>query len=533
MTDAQKKALALARARLRVKNNAPQFAENGAPINQAAKAELIAKAKSGTLTLSPEREAQQAEINATMGRPRVDPGPVGSALIGAADTMTAGFADEILAGAMSPFTDQTYAETRDGLRNMQSDAEHFNPKTTLGAGLAGAVALPVGAMGTGGKIGWRVAKGAATGAGLSGMYGFGSGEDGFKSRALAGAKSMPLGAALGGAVPVVGAGLQKFLNSRAGRAYLNKAAKGAPSVEEMRAAASKLYGEVDAAGVQIKPEAFDRARGSILDDLRANTGFDELPGGGSLTPFSARANEIMGAASNRMAGEPTAALPFKALDQMRRQAGAAAGNVTNPTDQGAGMSIINGLDDFVRKLGPDDVVAGDIGALNNALPKARDMFHRMSKSQKVEDVITGSQDYLSGRSSGINNGFKNLLKSKKAMRGFSDAEKAAIRAVIKGGPIEGLISLGSGKIGQMALTAAGGGAGTAGGPVGAMVGAMGGAAVGQGARALAERIALSKAERVRAIVANGTATALPKASPAARKALERIMMQSSIVGGQQ
>ena len=202
MTDAQKKALALARARLKVKNDAPQA--------------ITPEQRAANVAGSADR---QAEINANVLKEIAPPpGMAATAMIGAAQGTTMGFADEIAARIVSMDPNITYDDALATARQKLDAGRKENPKTAMASELAGAVALPVGAMGTGGKIGWRVAKGAATGAGLSGLYGFGSGEGGFKSRALAGAKSMPLGAALGGAVPVVGAGLQKFLNSRAGRA---------------------------------------------------------------------------------------------------------------------------------------------------------------------------------------------------------------------------------------------------------------------------------------------------------------------------
>lgn len=369
----------------------------------------------------------------------------------------------------------------------------------LSADLAGALAPgagAAGAIGRGAGLLPRIGIGAALGGASGATYGFMEGEGDANSRYGDAATQGLIGAVAGGAIPAVGSALGSLFQGRASRRAIADAARGAPSSDELRAMGNALYRQVDEAGVQIKPEAFGSARERILEQLRANTGFDELPGPGSLTPNTSRVVQIMGEASNRMAAEPTAALPFRSLDQMRRQAGAAAGNVANKTDQGAGMAVINGLDDFVQRLGPDDVVAGDPQALKSAISKARDVWSRMSKSQMVDDAIERSENYLSGSASGVRNQFKNILSNKKLAARFTPAERAALRSVTHGSTLEQLINLAGGGLAQMGSI---GGGFAAGGPLGALMGA--GAAAGQ--RKLSEAVTMRAAERARAAIASG------------------------------
>lgn len=503
--------------------DAPQYAPNGVPMNAAAKAEIMAKAKAGGVGTPSDR---QESIDNEGEKAILDRGALHAIALGGGQGATFGFSDEILGGLVAPFSDMTYAEARDKVRGELGVARLTRPKTTMTAEIAAALAMPLGAAKSTGKLGLDVLKGAATGGGLSALYGFGTGEGGLESRAKSAAISGTIGALAGGLVPVAGAGIQKFLQGRSDGAAIKTAAKGAPTTEELRAAGNAAYKAVDDAGVQIKPEAFDRTRATILDDLRANTGFDELPGPGSLTPNSARVSEIMGQASTRMAGDPTAALPFKAVDQMRRQAGAAAGNVSNKTDQGAGMTIISGLDDMIAKLGPGDVVAGDVSALQAALPKARETWAKMTKSQRIDDAIEAGGDYLSGASSGIRNQFKNILRNPKLARGFSDAEKVAMRKVVSGSIPEQLLNLVGGGLGQMA-TAIGGGA------MGGVPGFLAGTAAAAGARKLAEKVTTGKAETVRALIANGGIQSLPRISGAKRSIIEQLMQRGTAAGLQQ
>jgi hypothetical protein len=423
--------------------------------------------------------------------------------------------DEAAAAADSLIGRGGYDDQLAKYRADQSSVRETNPGASLAADVLPALAAPIGALGTAGSLGARMLKSGAVTGGLSAVAGFNNAEGGFEPRMQNAYDAAKFGAGIGAAVPVAGSALQSLMQSRATQSAIRQAAKGAPSSDELRAMGNALYQQVDDAGVQIAPQAFDRARGGILDDLRANTGFDELPGPGSLTPNSARANQIMGEASARMGVDPTAALPFKALDQMRRQAGAAAGNVANKTDQKAGMTIIEGLDDFIKNLGPNDVVAGDVRALQDAIPKARDVWSRMSKSQMIDTAIeAGGGNYKSGASSGIRQQFKNILQNKKLAARFSQAEKAAMRRVVNGSFPEQLLQLFGGGLGQLAQI---GGAGFAGGIPGLVAG-LGAAA---GTRKLAEGVTRRKAETLRALVANGGLPNLPQASTALRDLMEQ------------
>lgn len=301
-------------------------------------------------------------------------------------------------------------------------------------------------------------------------------------------------------------------------------AKNAPTTEALRAQARQAYQAVDDAGIQIKPEAFDKTRQKITQMLRDNTGFDELPGPGSLTPHAARASQVMQEVSQQMAQEPTAALPFKALDQMRRQAGAAAGNFTNKADQRAGMEIIKGLDDFVQRLGPDDIAAGDAKVLQDALPKARELWSRMSRSETIDNAIEAGENYLSGGSSGIRNQFARILRSPKLSKGFTEAEKAAMRRVVNGSTSERLLNLLGGGLGQLGQIGVGAGVG---GVPGAALGAMTGAVARKGSEAVSRK----NAELVRALIANGGLETLPTASDGPRKLVESMLRRGAAEAG--
>jgi hypothetical protein len=457
---------------------------------------------------------------------------IGSFLNKAGESLTFGLVgDETSAAVESMLPGVDYDQRRDFYRQQEQVLERDNPGLALGAEVGGAVMgafTPAGAIGTlsrGAGLVPRVAASVAAGAGMSGLYGGMEGE-GTQGR-MDGAKDGAKWGALAGAIaPAIGAGVQRVADGAAARRAITQGARNAPTSAALRAEGNAAYQAIDDANVQIKPEALDRTKAAIMDMLRKNTGFDELPGPGSLTPNSARTMEIMGQAGNRMAEEPTAALPFRSLDQMRRQAGAAAGNVANKTDQRAGMEIISGLDDMVRNLSPDDVVSGDVQTLQELIPKARDIWSRMTKSQLIDDAIeSGENNYLSGGASGVRNQFARILRNPKLSRGFSDAEKAAMRRVVNGTMPEQILTLLGGGLGQLGQIGAGLG-------LGGIPGALAGMATSAGFRKASEAVSSRNAETARALIANGRTSTLPVAGDQTRKAIESLVRRSAAVGSQ-
>jgi hypothetical protein len=357
---------------------------------------------------------------------------------------------------------------------------------------------------------------------MGGLYGFmeGEGIDDRQGKALVGAG---LGGVAGGFATGIGSGVQRIADRHAARKAITSASQNAPSTEALREAGSQAYRQLDEAGVQIKPEKFNSAKGEILNLLRSR-GLDELPGPGSLTPKSARVVQIADEMSNAMADDATSALPFSSLDQLRRHAGTAAASM-DKTDASLGAMTIEKLDDLVKALGPDDIADGDLQTLKSALPKARDLWSRMSRSQLVDDAIEAGQDYVSGPSSGIRNQFRSILRSDKLSRGFSDAEKAAMRRVINGSTGERLINLLGGGLGQ--LTQVGMGLG-----VGGLPGALVGAGAAAATRKASEKITGKNAEIVRALIANGGMSQLPGASDSSRKIIEVLLRRTGAVAPQ-
>lgn len=466
-----------------------------------------------------------------------DRGQGQAAIAGGAQGVTFGGIDELtgvidaLANAGRRPMGETYEFGRERARAALEGSREDYPKTFVGSEIAGAVAAPAGiagGLGKGATTAERVVRGARSGGRMGATYGFLTGEGGAPERVESMAQGATLGAGTGGAIAGAGEALRKGAESVMQRGAIREAVNKAPTTEQLAEEGRKLYQQVDNAGIQIKPEAFGRLREDLRTTLRGQ-GLDELPGPGSLTPKSARVMQIADEMSGAMASEPSSALPFSSLDQLRRHAGTAAANMApeGKTDRALGAEAISRIDDYVQNLGADDVVAGDVQALQTVLPKARETWARMSKSQLIDDAMEEAGNYQSGGASGIKNQFRRILNNKKLSRGFSDAEKKAMRNVVNGSLPDVILNyMGSG-LGMMGQMGAGLGIGAATG-LGPIPGALLGTAAAGASRKGAEAMARRKAEIARALVASPQTPNLPQVDMNKAKIIEALMRQGVV-----
>ena len=173
-------------------------------------------------------------------------------------------------------------------------------------------------------------------------------------------------------------------------------------------------------------------------------------------------------------------------------------------------------DDFVNNLRPDQVVAGNADEVAGLVGTARSIWSKMLKAGLIDDAIEKSQNYASGEASGLANRFRTILNSDKLSRGFTAAEKVAMRRVINGTASEKVMRYLGGGIGQIASMATGAG-------TGGTAGALGGAVVSALARKGSEAIAGRNAELVRALIANGGQAALPAVTGGTKAVIEALI----------
>lgn len=141
--------------------------------------------------------------------------------MGAADVTTFGLGDEIAPYAIQGIEAlrgnpvPAYDDLKADIRGQQKQAQADNPKSYLGGQIAGGVAQALaagpGIAASAPTLAGRALGGAATGAGMGGLYGAGSGE-GMEGRAIEGLVGAGTGAVVGGAMPFVARGLGSAWN---------------------------------------------------------------------------------------------------------------------------------------------------------------------------------------------------------------------------------------------------------------------------------------------------------------------------------
>jgi len=487
-----------------------------------------------------------AEPAGQTGQVRHTGGMSGAAL----DGVLFGGGDEYLAGLAAAFGVQP--DGQGGARWFQYDlpiAERYetalnqiraeqraysdeNPGRALTAELTGALStalVPAGQIGAATRMGStpaRMATGAAAGGAMAGIYGFNEGEGGVSNRAEGAADAAPFGALFGATAPLIGRGLEAYLNRRAGTTALRNAASQALPRAELRAAGNALYQRADDAGVAVAPEAF-RSMSARLTAEMLDGGLDATQGRLGLTPNSARLAQLLDEAAQQGDG-----IPLSTVQRLRQQAQIPAGDIANRTEAALGSRAVAALDDFMENLSPDQVSMGNGEAASAALSQARDVWARLRRSELLEEVIDRAQNYRSGPEAGLRAGFQSLLNNRRLMRGFSEAEVAAMRRVVNSRDFNTILR----QLGRFGLALNGGSSGLgaalgagAGGIAGGPIGAIAVPAAATAARLASERATTNAAQLARNVVAAGGVQNLPVVSPAPRNALEAILRRGGAV----
>jgi len=229
---------------------------------------------------------------------------------------------------------------------------------------------------------------------------------------------------------------------------------------EFKAASRSFYKAAEDAGVVVKPESY----GGLATDIFQTAAKERLDP--TLTPGSTAAVKRI----TELADPKVGPVSFQTLDTMRQIAGDARQSAkAGSNDARVAGIIIDKIDDYVANLSAKDVVAGNPKVAADTIIKARDLWSRAAKLDKIEQMVdraTTSAGQFSG--SGLENAlrteFRALAKSKERMKSFSADEQKAIKLAARGGRGGNLAR----NIGRMAPR----------GPVGIFTGGGAGAAVG-------------------------------------------------------
>ncbi len=308
------------------------------------------------------------------------------------------------ASAIAPgiFKGPTSADLQSGIEGVTG--KFYEPQTTVGefARTAGQFAPGMigGTGGAGAKLLSRVAAPALASEG-AGQLTKGTGLEPF--------------ARFGGAV-LGGAGAAKLANP---------ARVAAPTADALGDAASAAYKHPTVAALELNPSSMKFASSQITSGLNSK-GFRELTA--PQTYGLVKELEKPLGTTGRVAD----------IQSVRTALGKVAGNFNNLTEQAAANKAIRGIDDYLAKLKPFDVAAGDAKAAASILNDAKANYAAKMRTTKLDNAEYRAELNTASAHSGgnINNAtrqaLKSILISPSKRRGFSAEEIAQMEKVVKG-----------------------------------------------------------------------------------------------------
>lgn len=419
-TPEQQAALDAARSRMSATNNA-EPAKPKEPIYAAPRAlpgasEMLRKP--GDMTMDQALSSlsdtwQKGELQAPLSQGR-------AAIVGGAQGATFGFADEIVGGLLALHPRIDYDTARDYLRDEVDDAREYYPKTALAGEIGGSIAVPGKAaanfINKGKDTVGRMVRGALTGGTTGAVYGYGSGEGGAEERAWNALETGSLGALGGGALVGLGQGVNKLLGMVSKRPELKELA---PTLEGLREQASRLYTEARESGALLPGSAVQDMVSGIQSKLR-ESGFDP-----DLHPrLKAVLNRLTSESGDKTLAE---------VEILRRVAGNAAESLA-PDERRLASLVIDKIDDVIDGL-PEG---------GEAMRSARETWGRLRRMELIDTSLERASLAKADFATALQSEFRALAKSARKLRGFSQAERAAIQSIAKGGPLTtGLQALGN------------------------------------------------------------------------------------------
>lgn len=241
------------------------------------------------------------------------------------------------------------------------------------------------------------------------------------------------------AATAVGVGLGALLGSSSGRtvgSLLDRIETGkqpVATIDSVRMAAQRAYNDVADKGIVLS-----NASGmNMVKNVR--TALDDA----RYLPENAPAVENV---LKRFDSVTTRGnVKFDEVDQLRQLANDLKSDKDRNIQRLAGV-MVKEIDDYVARLSPKDVVAGQ-GGIDEAvktLASARKDWRNLSRATTIDDILNTAEiramNPNASESELIRQGFIRLAANKQKMAVFTDDEQNAIKAVAKGGSLDPLLS---------------------------------------------------------------------------------------------
>lgn len=207
----------------------------------------------------------------------------------------------------------------------------------------------------------------------------------------------------------------------------------APTNEVIKDTAQAAYKRADNAGLVVAQPAVDNAATRLVQTA-TNAGFHP------------KIHPKIQAALETAYDAGAAAQPLDQLELVRRVLGSAAKSMEADERRIASM-LIDDWDDALDNLGPNDVLAGNPAEGAAALKEARANWHKLRKSELLDEALLKGERRAASTGSGgnednaIRQNIRGILDNPKKARSFSADEKTAMEKVVRGGQVQNLLRL--------------------------------------------------------------------------------------------
>lgn len=254
----------------------------------------------------------------------------------------------------------------------------------------------------------------------------------------------------------------------------------APTITELKTAAEGAYKSPEVLNLEIKPGTMrtysDNAKLSLNQD-----GFDDIVAPKTFALLERIQNF-----------PPNATVTGQNLNSLRKTLGKVAGS-NDPTERAAASMAIDHLDDFIPKIGRQDVLGGDPAAAAAKLEEARGNYAAAMQSEKIDKKTVRAQIRADASNSGMNvenavrQRMADVVLNPKEARGLSSAELQQAQRISEGTKLQNTL--------RYTGNALGGGGG-----LGAVITGIPSAgiapAVGFGLKLISNRMTLQQANRL-------------------------------------
>lgn len=276
------------------------------------------------------------------------------------------------------------------------------------------------------------------------------------------------------------------------------AKEAAPTIKELKTAASANYESPALTGLDVKP--------SSISDFATKTKIELNNGKGAVDENLAPKTFAILSKLEKIPDGPASVFSGRNLQSLRELLGSAAGE---PGKEGmAASKAIKALDDHIPNIDPQNVIAGDPKAAGEALATANADYSAAKHAETIDNKTIRADRRAAASNSGMNvantvrQRFADILNPERPdlQRGFKPDELAMMEQVVRGSSGQNALRYagnflgGGGGMASHNLAAIGGTAGAVvAGPAGAFIGATVPSALGYTLKAMGNRSTLKAA----------------------------------------